>query len=159
MHVTWVTGVCIAYMFKRNSEGKTSKIEWLFESNLRYFGYFEGPTVLWLLLDPSCKGNLLARVDWALQTQIVNCCPKYGICKKQKLHSNSRYDPANFRFLSRHTKTSIKMFNEICCYMSEIYSLRNNCYIFIFNWFALWRNRSDTVYIYFKETLFFMKIV
>ena len=37
---SWVTGVCMAYMFDRNSGGKTSQIEWFFESYLRSFEYF-----------------------------------------------------------------------------------------------------------------------
>ena len=67
---TWVTGVFMVYMFDRNSAGKTSQIEWLFESNLRSSGYFKCSAVLWLLLDPSCNGNLLTKVGWVLQAQI-----------------------------------------------------------------------------------------
>ena len=63
--------VYMAYMFDRNSREKTSQIKWLFESNLRPFGYFKCSTELWLLLEPSCKGNSLTRVAWALQVQIV----------------------------------------------------------------------------------------
>ena len=74
---TWVTGVCMAYMFDRNSGGKTFQIEWLFESNLRSFGCFKKfSTALWFPLDPSCKGNLLIRVGWALQAEIITCRPK-----------------------------------------------------------------------------------
>ena len=43
------------------------QIEWLFESYLGSFGYVKFSTVLWLPLDPSCKGNLLTRVGWLLQ--------------------------------------------------------------------------------------------
>ena len=46
LHNTWLTYV---YMFDRNSGGKTSQIEGLFESNLRFLGYFECATALWLL--------------------------------------------------------------------------------------------------------------
>ena len=42
---SWVTGVYMAYMFDRNSGGKTSQIEWLFESNLRSFDYFKCSTI------------------------------------------------------------------------------------------------------------------
>ena len=56
--------------------GKASQTEWLFESNLRSFGYFKGPTALWLLLDTSCKGNSYTRIGWALQSQIVIWRPK-----------------------------------------------------------------------------------
>ena len=35
---SWVTGVYMADIFDRNSRGKASQIEWLFESNLRSFG-------------------------------------------------------------------------------------------------------------------------
>ena len=62
---------CLTCIFERNSRGKTSQLEWLFESNLRSSGYFECSTELWLLLEPSCRGNLLTWVCWALQTQIV----------------------------------------------------------------------------------------
>ena len=64
---SWVTGVCMACIFHRHSGEKASQIEWLFESNLKSFGYFKCSTALWLPLNPSCKGNLLARVWWALQ--------------------------------------------------------------------------------------------
>ena len=67
----WVTGVYMACIFHRNSGEKASQIEWLFESNLKSFGYFKCSTALWLPLNPSCKGNLLARVWWALQPQFV----------------------------------------------------------------------------------------
>ena len=52
--------------------------------------------VLWLLsvlysplisLGPQLQRQLAA---WVLQAEIVNPCPKYGICKKWKLHSNPR---------------------------------------------------------------------
>ena len=49
-------------MFDLNSRGKTSKIDWLFKSNLRSFGHFKCSTALWLFLDPSCKGNLLSKL-------------------------------------------------------------------------------------------------
>ena len=49
-------------MFDRNVRGKTTQTECLFELNLGSFGYFECTTALWLLLEPSCKGNLLTRV-------------------------------------------------------------------------------------------------
>ena len=90
---SWVTGVNMVYMFHRNSRGKTSQIEWIFESNLRSFGYFNYSTVIWLPLDPSCKGNTLTWVGWVLQVQFVTWSPKLGICKKWKLHSNPRYSP------------------------------------------------------------------
>ena len=86
-----VTGVYMACIFHRNSRGKTSQIEWLFESNLGSFGCSKCSTVVWLPLNPSCKGNLLTRIGWALLDQIVTWCPKYGICKKLRLHSNPRY--------------------------------------------------------------------
>ena len=75
----------MGYKSDRDSRGKTSQTEWLFESNLKSFGYFKCSTVLWLLLDPRCKGNMLTRVGWALQAQIVNWCPnrvfeKNGSC-------------------------------------------------------------------------------
>ena len=50
---TWVTDVYMAYMLGRNFGGKTSKIEWLFESNLRTCGYFKCSMALWVLLDPN----------------------------------------------------------------------------------------------------------
>ena len=67
-------GVYMAYMFDIS---RTSHIVWLFESNLRSFGYFKCSTVLWLPLDPSCKYNLLTRAGWVLQTQIVTWCPRH----------------------------------------------------------------------------------
>ena len=39
----------IAYVWHK-FWGKTSQIEWLFESNLRFFGYFECSKALWLFL-------------------------------------------------------------------------------------------------------------
>ena len=71
-----VTSVYMMYMFGRNSKRKTFQIEWLFESNLRSFGCFKCFTMFWLLLDSNCKRNLLARVGWALQAQIVSWRPK-----------------------------------------------------------------------------------
>ena len=50
---SWVTGVYIACIFHRNPGGKTSQIEWLFESNLRSFGCFKCSRALWLPLNPS----------------------------------------------------------------------------------------------------------
>ena len=50
---TWGTGIYMGYMFDRNSRGKTSHIEWLFESNLRSFSHFKSS-----LRD-------LTRVGWA----------------------------------------------------------------------------------------------
>ena len=99
----WITGVYMVYMFDRNSGGKTSQIEWLFELNLRSFSYFKCSTALWLFLDPSCKGNSYARIGWGLQAQVFTRCPKWVICKKnqkkkQKLHLNPRYNPANSNF-------------------------------------------------------------
>ena len=35
----WVTGFYVAYMFDQNFEGRTTHIDWWFESNLRSFGY------------------------------------------------------------------------------------------------------------------------
>ena len=52
----WITGVYMAYMFDRNSGGKTSQIEWLFELNLRSFSYFKCSTALWLWLGASGPG-------------------------------------------------------------------------------------------------------
>ena len=43
---SWVTGVYMAYLFNRNSDGKSSQIEWLFESNLRSFAYSKCSTAL-----------------------------------------------------------------------------------------------------------------
>ena len=63
---SWVTGVYIAYMFDRNSGGKTFQIDWLFESNLKSFGYIKCSIALSLSLDPSCKDNSLTRVGWVL---------------------------------------------------------------------------------------------
>ena len=37
---TWVIGVYMAYVFDWNSGGKTSQIEWWFESNIKSSGYF-----------------------------------------------------------------------------------------------------------------------
>ena len=54
--------VSIWCMFDRNVRGKATQTECLFELNLGSFGYFEYTTALWLLLEPSCKGNLLTRV-------------------------------------------------------------------------------------------------
>ena len=68
--------IYMAFMFDRNSGGKTWQIKWLFESNVRSFGYIECSTVLSLLLDPSCKGNSLTRVSWVLQAQTVIWSPK-----------------------------------------------------------------------------------
>ena len=34
----WMNDVCMAYMFDKNSGGKASQIEQLFEANLRSFG-------------------------------------------------------------------------------------------------------------------------
>ena len=39
-----VTGVYMAYMFDRNSGGKTFQIEWLLKLNLRSFDYFKCST-------------------------------------------------------------------------------------------------------------------
>ena len=60
----WVNGVCMAYMFDKNSGRKTSQIEQLFEANLRFFGYLNYSAALWPSLDPNCKCNLLTRVGW-----------------------------------------------------------------------------------------------
>ena len=89
----WIHGEYMAYMCDRNFRGKTSQTEWLFESNLRSFGYFKSSTALWLPLDPSCPGKLLSSAAWALQAQISTWCPKLDIFKKGKFHSNSRYSP------------------------------------------------------------------
>ena len=56
----------MAYMFDIKSGGKAHWIEWLFESNLRSLGDFKYSTAFWLLLDPSCKGNSITRVCWAI---------------------------------------------------------------------------------------------
>ena len=66
----------MTYMFDRNSCGKTSQIEWLFESNLRPSGYFKCSTEFQFPLDTSCKGNLLTRASWSLQAEIVTWRPK-----------------------------------------------------------------------------------
>ena len=55
---SWVTGIYVWQKFCRKNIS-----DWvIIESNLRSFGYFKYSTVLWLLLDPSCKGHLLTRV-------------------------------------------------------------------------------------------------
>ena len=80
---SWVTGVYMAYMFYRNCSGKTSQIEWLFESNLRPLCYFKCSTELWLSLDPSNRGSLLTRASWGLlQAEIVTWHPKWAFAKK-----------------------------------------------------------------------------
>ena len=66
----WVTGVYMAYIFDRNSRGKEFQIEW-FESNLWSFVYFECSPVLWLLLDPSCKGTLLQELAGHLRPRLL----------------------------------------------------------------------------------------
>ena len=55
----WMTGVYIPYMCDRNFVGKkTSQTEWLFESNLRYCGYFECTPALWILFwTPDAKAT------------------------------------------------------------------------------------------------------
>ena len=50
----------------------------------------------------SCEGNLLTRVGWVHQAQIVTWHPELGICKKRKLYSNPRYDPAWSNFMLLH---------------------------------------------------------
>ena len=56
------TNVYMTYFFDRNSEGKTSQNEWLFELNLRSFAYSKCSTVLWRPLDPpAAKATLLTR--------------------------------------------------------------------------------------------------
>ena len=59
---TKVTAIFMTCIFYRNFNGKTSQIEWLFESNLRSFGCFKCFTTLWLPLNPNCNGNLLTRI-------------------------------------------------------------------------------------------------
>ena len=73
---SWVTGVYMAYKFDRNSRGKTSQTEWLFESNVRSCDYFKCSIALWLPLGPSCKGNLYTRIGWVLKAEIVTWRPK-----------------------------------------------------------------------------------
>ena len=57
-------------------EEKHLKLKDYLNLNLRSFGYFKCSTVFWLLLDPSYKDNLLTRVDWVLQAQVVTWSPK-----------------------------------------------------------------------------------
>ena len=70
------------YMFDRNPGGKTSQIEWLFESNLMSFGYLKCFIALWLLLDPSCKGQL-AYKNW-LGASGPDCHLRFKIGHLQK---------------------------------------------------------------------------
>ena len=58
-------------MFDRNSEGKTSHIEWLYESNLRFFGYFKCSTALWLLLwTPAAKATCLQELTGCFRPRL-----------------------------------------------------------------------------------------
>ena len=73
---TWVAGVYMAYIFVRNSWRKPSQIDWLFESNLKSFSYFECSTALWILLDPAAKAACLEELAGCLlQAQIPNRRP------------------------------------------------------------------------------------
>ena len=56
---TWVTGVNMEYMLDRNYGGKTSQIEWLFQSNLRSFGYFKTSSELWGFFGPQLQRQLV----------------------------------------------------------------------------------------------------
>ena len=56
---TWVTDVYIAHIFDRNSGGKTSQIEWLFESNLRSLGYFKCSSAFAFFWIPALKATRL----------------------------------------------------------------------------------------------------
>ena len=68
---SWVTGVHRTCLFHINSGGKISQTKLLFEWNLRSFGHFKCSTALGLPLNPSYIGNLLTRVGWALQAEII----------------------------------------------------------------------------------------
>ena len=56
--------------FDRNSGGKISQVEPLSKLNARSFGYFECSTALWLLLDPSCKSNLLQELAGRFRSRL-----------------------------------------------------------------------------------------
>ena len=91
---TWLTGIYMAYIFNRNSGGKTSQIEWLFESDLRSFGYFKCSTCNLASSGPQMQRQS-AYKSW-LGTSGPKChlIPKIGdLQKKQMLHSNPRYNP------------------------------------------------------------------
>ena len=67
-------GMYVWHKFQR----KNISINWSLKSitktdysNLGSFGYFKCSTGFWLLLNPSCRSNLLTWDDWGLQTQIV----------------------------------------------------------------------------------------
>ena len=81
--------VAMDIIFVRNTGGKTSKIKWIFESNLRSFSFFK--CFIWLLLEaflpdpvrglqrllnPSCKGNSVKIVGLSLWYQILFWCQK-----------------------------------------------------------------------------------
>ena len=84
--------IYIACFFDTNFEGKTSQIERLFESNLRSFDCSKCSTVIWLPLDPSCKGNSLTRAGH-FRSRLSPDAQNRAFAKKQKLHSNPRYGP------------------------------------------------------------------
>ena len=82
--VEWLVSIYMAYLFDRNSEGKTSQIEWLFESNLRSFAYSKCST--------AAKAALLTRAA-RFRPILSPDAQNRGICELRKLHSNSRYGP------------------------------------------------------------------
>ena len=82
--VEWLASIYMAYLFDRNSEGKTSQIEWLFESNLRSFAYSKCST--------AAKAALLTRAA-RFRPILSPDAQNRGICEQRKLHSNSRYGP------------------------------------------------------------------
>ena len=53
----------------------------IFESKLRSFGYFECSTALWVILDPSCKSNLLTSLLGASGSD-SHLTPKIGHLQK-----------------------------------------------------------------------------
>ena len=67
---SWVTGVYMVYMFDRNSGGKTSQIEWLFESNLRSFGYFKYSAVLGIPWTPAAKAICLQELTGCFRPRL-----------------------------------------------------------------------------------------
>ena len=70
-------------------KNNTMDAEFLFESNLRSFGYFKCSSRPQLQSQLACKSWLCA-----LQVQIFTWLPKWGISEKWKLRSNPRYNPA-----------------------------------------------------------------
>ena len=58
----WAGKICWTTCFHPHSPNiRLISWQWLFESNLRSFGYFKCLAALCLPLDPSCKGNSLIR--------------------------------------------------------------------------------------------------